>query len=188
MKLAGLLTDLPRSRSRASHIVLPERALRGRPRGRFRLAIQTPDDVLEARRLGAPVFLLTPELVTALGYPLTFPPHLLVTRDFATALDTHLPLIFVASADSALRPRIEDVVAALLHIDPHAARGVASRNRRSIDPLQLLRRVVQAESEREATLIRLQEFAPLIPELGRPLPKSQIERLERDAQVVGLRA
>lgn len=188
MKLEGLLSNLPRGRFKASHVAVPERAPRGRPRGRFRLAIQTPDDVLEARSLGAPVFLLTPELVTALGYPLVFPPHLLVTRDFATALDTHFPLIIVASADSALRPKIEDVVAALLRVDPHAARGVASHHRRSIDPLQLLRRVVQGESEREATRVRLQEFAPLIPELGRPLPKSQVDRLERDAQVIGLRA
>jgi hypothetical protein len=138
--------------------------------------------------MGAPVFALTPELVTALGYPITFPPHLLVPCDFAAAVETPLPVILVASAEATLRPRIEDVIAALLHIDALAARGVAYRNRHSIDPIQLLRRVVQGEMEREATRVHLQEFSPTIPEIGSTLPASQLRRLDRDAQVVGLRA
>ena len=138
--------------------------------------------------MGAPVFALTPELVTALGYPITFPPHLLIPCDFAAAIETSLPVIIVASAESTLRPRIEDVITALLHVDPLAARGVAHRNRQSIDPVQLLRRVVQGEMEREATRVQLQEFSPTIPEVGSTLPKSELRRLDREAQVVGLRA
>lgn len=145
-------------------------------------------DALEVYRLGAPVFLLTPELVTALGYPITFPPHLLTTRDFATAVDTQFPLIFVASSESARQPTLEDLVVAMLRVDALAARVVAARNRSSLDSLRLLRRVVQAEMEREATLVQLQDFAPLIPRMGKPLRRSQLAKVERDARVVGLRA
>lgn len=188
MKLEAAWTGLPRGWHRTSRVVCPERRSRGRPPRRVRLAIESPEDVLEARRLGAPVFLLTPEVVTALGYPVQFPPQLVVPREAESAIDTSLPRILVASADGARRPALEDVIVALLRIDPLAARGVASRQRVAIDPVRLLRRVVQDELEGEATRVNLQEFAPSIPHVGRPLSPSLLDAQVREAQVLGLRA
>jgi hypothetical protein len=123
-----------------------------------------------------------------LGYPVVFPPHLLVARAVEGAVDSSFPRLVVAAPEAALRPGIEDIVVALLRIDALAARGVATRNRASIDPVHLLRRVVQADVEREATWVNLQQFAPAIPKVGTPLPSAQLEEQDRTILVEGLRA
>ncbi len=126
--------------------------------------------------------------MTALGYPVQFPPHLLIPRDLEAVVDSALPRILVDSSETARDPGIEDVIAALLSVDSLAARGIAVRHRGSIDARQLLRRVVQSEREAEATRVGLQEFAPGIPLVGRPLPRPQLDAQDRDVQVIGLRA
>lgn len=188
MKLEVSLSHLPREWFKASRVVRPNRPARGRPLSHFRLAIETEADAATARRLGAPVFLLTPEIVTALGYPVVFPPHLLISSDFAPAVDSTFPRIVVPTVPAARPPVMEDVIVALLRIDPLAARGVASRNRASVEPLELLRRVVQAEAEGEATRVNLQEFSALIPRVGSALPQDELEEQDRTTKVIGLRA
>jgi len=188
MQLEAAVSDLPRGWSGASHIIRPLRAHRGRPRARFRLVIDTVEDAREARRLGLPVFILTPEIVTALGYPIDFPPQLLVAHALDPVVDSPLPRILAADSEAARWPTLEDVVVSLLRVDALAARGIAARHRLSIDPVQLLRRVVLAESEAEATWVNLQEFAPSIPRVGPTIPPSQLEEQDRAVQVVGLRA
>jgi hypothetical protein len=165
-----------------------DRRGRGRPPLRLRLSLDSPEDVEAARRLGVPVYLLTSELVTALGYPVEFPPHLLVSERMQGAVDSAFPRIVVPSSEAVLRPGIEEVMVALLRIDALAARGVGVRNRTSLRAERLLRRVVQAEAEREATWVNLQEFASAIPKVGSALPQAWLEEQDRASVVEGLRA
>ncbi len=187
MNVEAFLSSAPRGLVQASRIVRTARRVRGRPPTRVRLSLDSIEDVDTARRYGVPVYLLTSELVTALGYPIVFPAQLLVAPEIDGAIDSPFPRIVVRSAEAALRPHIEDLVVALLRIDALAARGLAVRNRASVDPRQLLRRVLQAEMELEATRVNLQELAPAIPRIGTPLPQPLLEEQDRNSVVVGLR-
>jgi hypothetical protein len=188
MTVEGFLSNPPRGLLEATLIARPARRARGRPRTRVRLDLRTAEDVETARRYGIPVYLLTPELVTGLGYPVVFPPRLLVAQEVTAAVDTSFPRLVVSSTEAVRSPRIEDVIVALLRIDPLAARAVAVRNRRSVEPDQLLRRVVQAEVEGEATRVNLQELAPAIPRIGPVLPVELLREYDATPTVVGLRA
>lgn len=188
MKIEGFLVNSPRGLGEATQVARPVHRTRGRPRARLRLDLRTAEDVETARRYGVPVYLLTPEVVTGLGYPVVFPPRLLVAQEVDPAVDTSFPRFVVSSPEAVRSLRIEDVIVALLRIDPLAARGVAVRNRSSVEPDQLLRRVVQAELEREATRVNLQELAPAIPRVGRPLPTELLREQDATPTVIGLRA
>lgn len=188
MNVEGFLLNPPRGLRRAPRIARPARRLRGRPRSRLRLELTTAEDVETARRYGVPVYLLTPELVTGLGYPVVFPPQLLVAQEVAPVVDTSFPRLGVSATEAVRSPRIEDVIVALLRIDSLAARGVAVRNRSSVEPDHLLRRVVQAEAERAATWVNLQELASAIPRVGPRLPPERLREEDATPRVVGLRA
>ncbi len=167
-------------------ILVPERKPSHRPRVRYRIRIRTARDAAWARHAGIPVYLLAPGILAALGYPMTFPPHLIVARECAEIIESAYPQIRFVSSDAAGHPRIEDLVVAMLRIDPLAARAVALRNREFVNPVRLLRRVVQEDVEREATLVRLQEVSPGIPDVGKPLPKAGLSRQDRNNEVVGM--
>lgn len=188
MKVEAYLSDMPRGLAKASQVLRFDRGKRGRPPNRIRLFLGSSEDVDAARRHGVPVYLLTSELVTGLGYPVVFPPHLLVARDVAGAVESSFPRLIIPSNESVLLPSMEDFLVALLRVDALAARGIAVRHRRSIDPDQLLRRVIQAELEREATWVNLQEFAPAIPKVGPTIPARLLVAQDRTPTVIGLRA
>ena len=86
-----------------------------------------------------------------------------------------------AQDGEALRdPGVEELVALLLRFDPLAARVVAVRNRVDLDPNELYRRVRNEVLERAATKVRLQEFARALPVVGEPLPREELEWIERN--------
>jgi hypothetical protein len=161
---------------------------RGRPWKHYRLRVRAPEDVEVARRLGLSLYLLTPERVAELGAPTNFRPYLLVAQELEPAVDTEYPRIVSRYGECVRNPRIEDLVAALLSVDPLVARLLAMRNRKFIDPVRLAERVVQEGVAGPATRVRLQDIAPGIPELGPMWPQRTLEEHDRGHTVTGLRA
>jgi hypothetical protein len=136
--------------------------------------VNSKDDVSAARALGLPLYLLEPWLVGALGYPLRFDPLLLVGRRVAGSVDTRLRRVEFHDDEAARAPRLEDVMVALLSIDPLGVRRLAVENRDRVDPVRLLRRILQQGVEARAYRVRLDEFAPGLPAIGRPLPGREL--------------
>jgi hypothetical protein len=188
MRVEVLLSELPRSLIDSRQVALRLTRKRGRPESYYRLSIMTEGDVLVARRFKIPVYLLTHGLVTSLGYPVTFPDHLLLSRDVNDAVDSRYPRVVFSSTESVLLPRIEDIAVALLRVDPLAARGVIVRNRTSVDPLSLLRKVIREDVEREATWVNLQDISPEIPSVGYRLDPELLRIQDSSPHVIGLRA
>lgn len=150
-----------------------------RPPERTRLRIESPEMADQARRAGLPVYLLRPETVTMLEYPIRFPPVLFASEPTHSGIETRYRKLRVNSDDAVRDPRIEDIVVMLLQVDELAARAVAERNRTELRPTYLLKRVLQDNLERAATLVRFQDFAPAIDPVGEALPRSALERQMR---------
>lgn len=157
---------------------------KGRPRTEYRARVTKPQDVEEARKLGYPLYLLEPEAVTALGYPMDFPPELIVDRSILPAVDTTYRTIPFDSPEAVLKPRIEDVAIALLSIDAIAARAVLDRNRDAINSDYLLKRIIQENAEERATWVRLFDLVPGLPRVGETIPKAALERKLRQNPVL----
>jgi hypothetical protein len=188
MKVHGSLTFAPGDPRPPGGSFVEASRRPGRPWKHYRLQVRGPDDVAIARSLGLPVHLLTPELATQLGAPTNFRPHLLVAQELDPAVDTEYPRIVIRFGECLRDPRIEDLVAALLSIDPLTARLLAIRNQKFIDPQRLANRVVQEGVAEPATRVGLQELARGIPALGPTWPKRTLEAHDRDHAVTGLRA
>lgn len=169
-------------------ILEKESRARGRPVDQFRLVLREAADVEEARALGLPTYLLTCELVTMLGCSVTFPPQLLIGRSLGPATVAPWRRILVLREETLLDPRLEDLVGALLHVNPLTARSVLLRNRGTVDPTRLHRVVVTEGLEAPATLVRLQEFVPSIPRSGEPLPEESLRKQDRNAWAEGVLA
>ncbi|MCI4347239.1 MAG: hypothetical protein L3J97_01305 [Thermoplasmata archaeon] len=179
MREAVFLVHEPGNRRVPPGILVPLPRPRHRPPTLHRLRLASPEDVEKARQVRQPVSLLTAERITAFGYPMHFPPNLIVARSLLPAVDTVLPTIPFVDDAAARNPEIEDVIVAMLSVDTLAARALALRNRRFVDPVRLMRRVVREEEERRATLVRLQDVAPTIPSIGPALPREQLDRQDR---------
>lgn len=173
---------------RAPAVFVPEERRPTRPKIRYRARLDSAADVEAARRERLPVYLLTPEIVSAFRYPSRFPPRLLVAREVSDAVDSTYRRIEFLRRDAAWAPRFEDVVVAMLRVDPLAARALVKRNPGLLDPERLLVRVIEEDAAREATFVRLQEFSPSIPAVGEPIAAKALERSDRNNVVVGLRA
>jgi hypothetical protein len=126
------------------------------------------------------MFLLTPELVTRSGYPVRFHPWLAVSSKLAGNVSSSFHVLSVKDEDALRAPRLEELVTLLLRFDPVAARVVASRNRETLNPNELYRRVRNEGLERAATKVRLQEFAAGLPSVGESLPVQALEWAERN--------
>ena len=129
---------------------------------------------------------MTPDDVASFGHAMTFPPFLVVARRFAGLVDTPFRIHVLESEEGALHPRVEDLVITMLKVDPFAARAVALGNPEFLDPVHLLRRVLQERVEREATLVRLQEISPGLPTVGAPLPLRGLRTQDRQRPAVGI--
>jgi hypothetical protein len=152
-----------------------------RPILRFeRVNIGSKVDVRLARRAGLPLSLLEPARIERLGYPLSFRPRLLVGRDLLPIVHSRFAVIPFGDADAAREPGIEDLVVAMLSIDPLGARRVARVHRAEIDPIRLLKRVLAENLERRAYEVRLDEFAPGIPRSVGLEPLSRMALREED--------
>src|SRR3990172_6785157 len=99
-----------------------------RPRNRYRLVIRNASDARNAVRARLPVFPIRDEMVTMLGYPMTFRTFIVVPRVARSAIESDLPVVEFLSEQAVSNPRIEDVMIAMLRFDPLAARALIRRN------------------------------------------------------------
>lgn len=153
-----------------------------RPRKRFRVRIETGEDVSRARKQGVPLFLVRSEDLRILRYPLRIPPTVVAPREYRDVLDTALRVRVFQSLAACQRPRIEDLVVFLLMHDPLAARAVVDRNQDLLDLTHLTKRIYQEDMERPATLVHLQDHVDL-PVVGEPLPREGLLRALEDNRV-----
>ncbi|HEY1198815.1 MAG TPA: hypothetical protein VGG32_08855 [Thermoplasmata archaeon] len=154
---------------------------RGRPPTLYRLRADTEKDVEAARRHGLPLFLLTPEWVTAHGYPEHFRPLLFVWEGLAGKVSSSAySRVLVRDRDALRSPGFEEVLTFLLKVDMLAARELARRNAGKFDPNELYRRVRNEGMEERATKVRLQEFVPGLPKVGEPFPKDELDWADRN--------
>jgi len=165
---------------RTPSVFVPVPVPKGRPRTAFHLRIRSEADVAVARRSSVPVFLLDARTVSALGYPIEFPSELVLPRWLLSAVTTAFRIIPFRSETAVLRPRFEDVALAMLSVDAIGARAILERNRDAIDPIYLLRRVVQEQVEEKATWVRFFDLVPTLPKVGRPIPKAALARKLRN--------
>jgi len=165
---------------RTPSVFVPISKPKGRPRSEFRVRIRSEADVGLARRSNVPLFLLDARTVASLGYPIEFPSELVAARWLVPALDTNFRVIPFLSDTAALHPRFEDVAVAMLSVDAIGARAILDRNRDAIDPVYLLRRVVQEQVEEKATWVRFFDLVPELPRVGRPIPKAALDRKLRN--------
>ena len=160
-------------------LTLPSRS-RGRPRREYRPRVRSPEDVERLRRHGVPAFLLTADRVTRAGYPVHFPPWLVLPQALVPRVSSEYRVLPVRDAEALREPGTVELVTLLLRFDPLAARVVATRNRGEIDRHELYRRVRNEGLERAATKVRLQDFAPALPRVGEPLPREELRWIERN--------
>lgn len=157
-------------------IFVPAPRPKGRPSVRLRVRVDSEEDANAANKAGVPLFALTSRTVTALGYPIRFPTQLVVASTVRSAVDSSFRMILFNSEEAALRPKIEDVIVALLTIDPVVARVVLERNRDEVRPEYLLKRVLTENQEQLAAWARFFDVVPTLPRLGKSLPAANLDR------------
>jgi hypothetical protein len=176
---AGLFRE-PGERPLPREMLAPTPRCRGRPKKEYRPRVQSASDVEQLRRHQVPALLITPEWVTQSGYPVHFRPWLALPEELSSKVSSEYRILPVKDGEALRDPGIEELVTLLLRFDPLAARVVARRNRRSIDPSELYRRIRNEGLERAATKVRLQELVPTLPVVGSPLPREELRWIERN--------
>lgn len=156
-----------------------------RPLVHFRAVLDEEESVRRARQAGLPVHLVSPGDLACFGFPMTFPPVLVVARELSRAVESRFARFEFASSEAAARPRLEDLVIVMLRVDPLVARGLALHHRSMMEGERLLKRILQEDVEREATYVRLQEFVPGLPVVGEALPSAELHRQDDNAWVEG---
>lgn len=180
MKVEWSLFREPGERPLPRDMLSPAATPRGRPKREYHPRIRTARDVEQLRRRRVPALLLTSEWVTRSGYPVRFQPWLALPEGISGKVSSEFRILPVRDGESLRAPGIVELVTLLLRFDPLAARVVASRNRRALDPNELYRRIRNEGLERAATKVRLQEFAPALPVVGTPLPREELRWIERN--------
>lgn len=157
-----------------------------RPVTRYdRVRIRSEKDVETARRAGVPIHLLLSERVSALGYPIRFPPRLVVPETFRPLVETVLPTLPFASERAARNPRPEDVAVAMLRVDMIGARALFDRNPKW-DRDYILRRVWEEGLERRAAFVRFFDVLPSIPKTDQAIGRKALaEKLRRTPASAG---
>jgi len=153
---------------------------RGRPRTEYRPRVRSAGDVERLRRHRVPAFLLTSDWVTRSGYPVSFRPWLVLPERLAGSVASDFRTLPIKDEEALRQPGPVELVVLLLKFDPLAARVVARRNRASLNPHELYRRVRNEGLEAPATRVRLQELAPAIPRVGPSLPAEELRWIERN--------
>jgi len=185
MKVGAVLFREPGERPLPRKMIVPSARSRGRPRKDYRPRVRSAGDVELLRRHRVPALLLTPEWVTRSGYPVQFGPWLAIPERLVPNVSSDYRILPVRDEDSLREPGVVELVTLLLRFDVLAARVVASRNRARLDPNELYRRVRNEGLESAATKVRLQEFAPAIPVVGRRLPRGELAWVERNNPPLG---
>jgi hypothetical protein len=149
-----------------------------RPRRQYRIHIRELGDVEIARRRGLGMYILTADAATQHHYPMHFPPVLMLDPRLTGLVDTKLRTVAFQSTDALQNPPFEAIVTMMLRVDEIAARVMLLRNP-GFDAQALTRFVIRENLERQATLLRFQEFAPGIPIVGQPLTKAAVREQDR---------
>ncbi len=149
-----------------------------RPRERLALRIARPEDVDRVRRFKLPIFVVREDQLEMLGYPMRLAPLVVAARVLEPALRSDLRVVTFVSEEAARRPRLEDLLVAILKVDPIAARALLERNRDLLDLAYLTKRVYQEDLEPAATAVRFQDVLDL-PPAGEVPAAAAIERLAR---------
>jgi|HubBroStandDraft_1064217.scaffolds.fasta_scaffold42377_3 hypothetical protein len=181
----SFLVRAPGERLPPTELLIPIHKGRGRPTVEYRLKVHRHEDVELLRRKHLPLYLLTSERVTALGYPIRFPSELVVSRSLLSAVETSYRTIPFVSEAAVARPRIEDIALAFLTLRPIAARVLLERNRAEVDPNYLLKRVLTENLEEPASYARLFDLAPALPRTGPSIPVAALEREFRKNRPTG---
>lgn len=124
------------------------------------------------------MFPIRDDMVTMLGYPMKFPTILVVPGALRSVLESELPIVEFLSERAVTRPRIEDIMIAMLRFDSLAARALIRRNLDMVDKDYLAKRIYQEDLEEDATLVRLHEILPFRP-VGTSLPEDAIAKLDK---------
>lgn len=180
MRLEMSLRREPGERPLPRSMLVAGRRNRGRPRKEYRPRVRGPEDVERLRRHRVPALLITPEWVTRSGYPVKFRPWLALPEEIVSQVTSEYRILPVKDEEALREPGVAELVMLLLRFDPLAARVVAQRNRKQVDPNELYRRVRNEGLERPATRVRLQDFAPAIPTVGEALDREELRWIERN--------
>jgi hypothetical protein len=150
----------PGDRALPQGVFVPVRYTRHSPRKRYRVRLRSPADVRKAASLGVCVSLFESKTVRDLGYPVEFPTRLLVARGVAAAVESPFPQLTFTNAEAARKPRLEDLIVAMLFVDWLGARQVARKNASALDHAYLWKRVAEEKAEARAHRVRLGDIIP----------------------------
>ena len=184
--MLGSLIREPLDRITRADPFVPMRRPRGRPVAQYRVRVRDEADVARARQFGVPLHLVSPVDAAVFGFPMTFPPVVVVWRPLRDAVLTRFEIREFESQSASRWPQLEDLAIVLLRIDPFAARAVLLRNREFVRPGYLASRVQEEGCVEEASFVRLQEVAPDLPVLGDQLSAGVLARQDANAVTLGL--
>jgi hypothetical protein len=128
-----------------------------RPRNEYRFEVRSDEDVKTLNRHRLPIHLLTAKRVSELGYPVVFPSRVVIARSFRPLVETRLRVIPFVSTEAAASPRDEDAIIAMLRFDMLGARAIWEQNRDRLDPMYLLRRILEERVEGRAAFVRFSD-------------------------------
>lgn len=178
MQVGAVLHRSPKDRRLPPGIFVTVRTPPRRPQLSYRLRVTSAPDVEVVRQRGLGAYLLTDAVPTRAHYPMTFPPVLFVDPRLGGLIDTAFRVVPFRGTDLLRDPPFEALVTMMLHVDEIAARVMLVRAP-TFDPKMLTRLVVGERLERPATFLRLQQFAPGIPEVGPRMPVAALRDQDR---------
>jgi hypothetical protein len=138
-----LIKERPWERYKHPVVAVGEEA--HRPRKRFKVRLETEEDVRLARERGLPLLLIQSGDLKILHYPLAMPPTVVVPREYRDVIEAKFRIHTFQSLRALQRPRIEDIVVFLLTYDLIAARAVIERSRDLLDFNYLRKRIHQED-------------------------------------------
>jgi hypothetical protein len=166
----------PTDRTLPTSVFIPAERPPHRPFARYeRIRIRSENDARAARRANLPLYVLSAEDVTALGYPVRFPPRLVVARSLEPIVESVLRTIPFVSEEAARSPRPEDSAIAMLRVDAIGARALVDRNP-TWNADYLTRRIWEERLDRRATFVRFFDVLPLAPRVGESIDRAALER------------
>lgn len=106
---------------------------------------------------------------------MTFEPRVALPRALMGQVLSELRVLLVKNSETVSADSLETLAALMLRVDRLAARALVERNRSKVNGSELYRMVVNEGLEREATKVRLQDFAKDLPVVGTPLDREELD-------------
>ena len=176
MRMQATMLREPGKHAPPSRLLIPVEQPRGRPRKEYRLRVETEEDATILNRHDVPVHALTSTEVTDLGYPVQFPPVLIVAITYRPLIETSMRTIWFTSEKAAQTPRLEDRIVAMLQVDSLGARALLDRNQTEVDSSYLARRIYEESLDRRATFVRFHDVLPQLIPAGDSIDREELER------------